>query len=64
MILPLKTFMVEQNLWSLFLDTSAPSPQVAGLLNKAGFPFQTTLISGVVAFKRRAAEPEFGNKQA
>ena len=39
MILPLKTFLVKQNLWSWFLDTSFPSPQLAGLLNKATFHF-------------------------
>ena len=36
----LKNVMVEQNLWSWFLDMSPPSPQVVGLLNKATFPFQ------------------------
>ena len=40
MILPLKTFMVEQNLQSWLLDTSPPSPQFASLLNKAmGFKY-------------------------
>ena len=61
MILPLKTFMVKQNLGSWFLDMSPPSPQVAGLLNKANFPFQLTLGSQVLAFKQQAAEAEFGN---
>ena len=31
--------MVKQNLQSWFLDTSPPSPQVAGLLNKGTFSF-------------------------
>ena len=35
MTLPLKTFMVEQNLQSWFLDTSPPSPLISSLLNKA-----------------------------
>ena len=43
--LPLKTFMVKQNLWSWFLDVSPPSAPVAGLLNNANFPFQPTLNS-------------------
>ena len=59
--LPLKTFMVQQNLQSWFLDMSPPSPLVAGLLNKANFPFQPTLVSWVLAFKWRAVKPEFGN---
>ena len=33
--------MVEQNLWSWFLDMSLPSLQVASLLNKVAFPFQS-----------------------
>ena len=37
MILPLKTFMVKQNLHSWFLDTSPPSPQVVSFLNKATY---------------------------
>ena len=39
MIVPLKFFMVEQNLQSWFLNMSSPSPQVAGLLNKVAFLF-------------------------
>ena len=58
---PLKTFMVNLNLQSCFLDMSLPSPQVTGLLNKETFPFQPTLVSWVLAFKQQAAEPEFGN---
>ena len=52
MILPLKTFMVKQNLQSWFLDTSPPSPQVASLLNKQLFlsyqhlSFEYWLLSG------------------
>ena len=33
--------MVEQNLCSWFLDMSLPSLQVASLLNKVAFPFQS-----------------------
>lgn len=29
------------------LDISRPSPQVGGLLNRATFPFQTTLVSSL-----------------
>ena len=55
--------MVEQNLQSWFLDMSPPSPQVAGLLNKASFPFlrKEALASRVLAFEWQAAKPEFGN---
>ena len=58
MILPLKTFTVEQNLLSWSLDMSLPSSQVASLLNKANFPFQPTLVSQVLAFEWRAAQLE------
>ena len=51
----LETFMVEQNLQSWFLDMSPPSPEIAGLLNKATFPFQPTLDFQL------AAKLEFGN---
>ena len=59
----LKTIMIKQNLQSWFLDMSLPSPQVASLLNKAAFLFQPTLVSRVLAFKLRAAKPEFGDKK-
>ena len=50
MILSLKTFMVDQNLWSWFLNTSPPSPQVTGLQNKATIPLLLALTSGALAF--------------
>ena len=53
--------MVEQSLWSWFSDMSLLSPQVAGLLNKASFPFLLALVSQVLAFKHQAAKPEFDN---
>ena len=56
-----KLFMVKQNTWSWFLDTSLPSPQVTGLLNKVTVPYQPTLASRVLAFEPRTAEPEFSN---
>ena len=59
--LPLKTLTVEQNLWSWFSDMSPPSLQIAGLLNIAIFLFQSTLVSRVLAFKLRAADPELCN---
>ena len=61
---PLKAFMVEQNLWNWFLDTSSPSPQVAGLLNKEIFPFWSMLISWALAPKWEVAKPEFDSKSA
>ena len=61
MILPLKTFMVKQNLQSWFLDMSPPSPQVADPLNKATLPFLTALASWLLAFEWQAAKPELGN---
>ena len=61
MIPLLKTFMAKQNLHIWFVDMSPPSPQVAGLLNKAIFPFQPMLVSWVLAFKQWAAELKFGN---
>ena len=45
MILPLKTFIIEQNLWSWILDTGPSFPQVASLLNKVTFAFIPTLKS-------------------
>ena len=42
---PFKIFIFEDNLHSWISSTSAPSPQVAGLLNTATFPFPQTLIS-------------------
>ena len=39
MILPLKTFMAEQNIWRWFLDMSPHSPQIAGFLKKSSFFF-------------------------
>ena len=51
LFLPLKTFIAKQNLQRWFLDMSLPSPQVAGLLNKASFSFQPTLVSQVLAFE-------------
>ena len=53
--------MVKQNLGSWFLDTSPISPHVAGLLNKAIFPFQSTLASRVLAFEWQTAKSELGN---
>ena len=50
----LEMVMVEQNLQSWFLDTSPPSPEVAGPLNKATFLFQPTLAS------QSAAKLQFG----
>lgn len=38
---------------------SLPSSVVAGLQNKAAFPFLPTLVSGVLAFEQWAARPEF-----
>ena len=43
-------------------DMSPASPQVAGLLNKATFPFMPALVSQVLAFKWQAPRLEFGNK--
>ena len=60
-ILPLKTFMVEQNLWSWFLDMSSPSFQVAGLLNKATLSFPTNTCLEYWLSNSKDAEPEFGN---
>ena len=59
--LSLKILMVKQNLQSWFLDMNPSSSQVAGLLNKATFPFQLTLVSPVLAFELWTAEPEFSN---
>ena len=59
MILLLKIFHGEQRLQSWFLARSRPSPQVAGLPNKARFPFQPTLVSRVSAFQKQAEEPDF-----
>ena len=42
---PFKNFIFEENLHSWISSTSLPSPQVAGLLNKAIFPFLPTLLS-------------------
>ena len=56
--------MVEQNLWSWFLDMSLPSPQVVGLLNKESSPFLSVLVFRVLAFEWWAAESEFCNNQA
>ena len=53
--------MAEQNLESRFWDTCPPSAQVASFLIKQPFLFQPTLVSEVLAFKRQAAEREFGN---
>ena len=41
--LPLKTFIVKQNLQSWFLDTNLSSPQVVNLMNKAHSSFKPTL---------------------
>lgn len=57
LILPLKAFMVKQNLQSWFLYMSPPSPQVTSLLNKTTFPFQPTLISQVLAFETQEMKP-------
>ena len=46
---------------SWFSDRSPPSPPVAGLRNKATFPFLPTLVSWELAFERRAARPGFAN---
>ena len=60
--LPLKTYVVKQNLGRWFLDMSLLSPQVISFLNnKANFPFLPTLLSQVLAFKRCVTEPEFSN---
>ena len=60
--LPLKTYVVKQNLGRCFLDMSLLSPQVISFLNnKANFPFLPTLLSQVLAFKRCVTEPEFSN---
>lgn len=58
---PLKFFMVEQNLQSWFLNMSSPSLQVAGLLNKVTFLLLSMLVSGVSALEQWAAGPEFGD---
>ena len=61
--LPFKSFYPlidsrEVVLW----DMSSPSPQVAGLLNKATFSFLPILVSRILAFKLQAAKTEFGSK--
>ena len=33
--------------------------QITGLLNKANFPFQTRLLSQILAFEMQAAKPKF-----
>ena len=43
--IPLKPFVVPQNLQNWFFNTSPPSYQVSGHLNKATFPFQPTPVS-------------------
>lgn len=40
---------------------SVPSLQIAGLLNKATFPFQPTLVSQGLAFEWQAAEHRVPN---
>ena len=42
---------------SWLLDRNPHCTQVTSLLNKANFPFLPTLISPILAFKWRAAEP-------
>ena len=59
--LPFKTFMAVQNVQSWFGDMGLPSPQVAHILVKATFLFLSAFVSLVLAFKWRAARPEFGD---
>ena len=54
--------MAKQNLQSWFWDMSLPSPQVAGLLNKATFPFPTNTCLSSIGFQALAAKPEFSNR--
>ena len=45
----------------MVVDMSPPSLQLASLLNKATFLFQSTFISQVLVFKQQTAESDFSN---
>ena len=51
-----KTFVVKQNPQSWFSGMRVPSLQVPGLLNKATFSLQPTLVSQIWAFEWQAAK--------
>ena len=46
------------------MDPVPPSPQVAGIQNRATFPFLPSLVSQELAIKWRAVRPCFGNIMA
>ena len=58
---PLRTPVPWAAIGSWFSGRSPPSPLVAGLWNKANFPFLPILVSQVLAFEQWAAGPRFGN---
>ena len=46
------------------MDTIPPSPQVAGIQNKATFPFLPTFVSQELAMEWRAVQTCFGDIMA